>query len=177
MSQSTRSEARLKARSQLVKRQEELKAREARIRTEVLDATAALLKRDRAILEAETRLGQALARLTSAEGLPVDEAAELCGTDIRAAKRLLRTQSRTRAAAAGRGSDQLMKRAVLDVAELVGNYGRFVSYPQAAEITSLSVRSLKRETAAGNLPCYRLGSARVFRVKTEDVAALIQRVA
>lgn len=39
-----------------------------------------------------------------------------------------------------------MKRAVLDVAELVGSYGRFVSYPQAAEITSLSVRSLKRET-------------------------------
>jgi hypothetical protein len=44
-----------------------------------------------------------------------------------------------------------MKRAVLDVAELVGSYGRFVSYPQAAEITSSSVRSLKRETAAGNL--------------------------
>ncbi len=94
MSQSTRSEARLKARSQLVKRQEALTAREARIRTEVLEATAALLKRDRAVQEAETRLGQALARLTSTEGLPVDEAAELCGVDVRAAKRLLRSHSR-----------------------------------------------------------------------------------
>lgn len=94
MSRSTRSEARLKARSQLVKRQEELTAREARIRTEVLEATAALLKRDRAVLKAETRLGQALARLTSTEGLPVHEAAELCGTDIRAAKRLLRAHRR-----------------------------------------------------------------------------------
>ena len=66
-----------------------------------------------------------------------------------------------------------MKRAVLDVAELIGSYGRFVSYPQAAEITSLSVRSLKRETAAGNLPCYRLGSARVYRLKVEDVACVV----
>lgn len=94
MPQSTRSEARLKARSQLVKRQEELTAREERIRTEVLEATAALLKRDRAVLDAETRLCQALARLTSAEGLPVDEAAQLCGVDVRAAKQLLRAQSR-----------------------------------------------------------------------------------
>ena len=70
-----------------------------------------------------------------------------------------------------------MRRTLLDVAELIGSYGRFVSYPQAAEITSLSVRSLKRETAAGNLPRYRLGSARVYRLKVEDVAALIQRVA
>ncbi len=94
MSQSARSEARLKARSQLVKRNEELMAREARIRTEVLEATAALLKRNRAVPEAETRLGQALARLTSAEALPVDEAAELCGIDIRAAKRLRRAHGR-----------------------------------------------------------------------------------
>ena len=70
-----------------------------------------------------------------------------------------------------------MRRALLDVNELIGSYGRFVSYPQAAEITSLRVRSLKRETAAGNLRCHRLGSARVFRLKTEDVATLIQRVA
>jgi hypothetical protein len=91
---STRSEARLKVRSQLVRRQEELMAREARIRTEVLEAAAALLKRDRAVQEAEARLGQALNRLTSTEGLPVDEAAELCGVDVRAAKRLLRAHGR-----------------------------------------------------------------------------------
>ncbi len=90
MSQSTRSEARLKARSQLVKRQEELLAREARIRTVVLEAAAALLKRDRAVFEAETRLGQALARLTSTERLPVSEAADLCGLSAREVRRLIR---------------------------------------------------------------------------------------
>lgn len=177
MSQSTRSEARLKARSQLVKRQEELTAREARIRTEVLEATAALLKRDRAVLKAETRLGQALARLTSTEGppsmRPQNSAAPTSGQRSGSCAHTVANSS----SGSRQGSDRLMRRAVLDVAELVGNYGRFVSYPQAAEITSLSVRSLKRETAAGNLPCYRLGSARVFRLKTEDVAALIQRVA
>ncbi|MBO1031319.1 hypothetical protein IPV09_08210 [Tessaracoccus sp. SD287] len=91
MSQSARSEARLKIRGQLVKRHEELMAREARIRTEVLEAAAAVLKRDRAVLEAEARLSQALDRLTGTERMPVDEAAELCGLDAREARRLLRT--------------------------------------------------------------------------------------
>lgn len=90
MSQSTRGEARLKVRSQLVKRQEELLAREARIRTEVLEAAAAILKRDRAVQEAATRLGQALDRLTSRDGLPVDEAAELCGLEALEVRRLIR---------------------------------------------------------------------------------------
>lgn len=90
MSQSARSEARLKVQSQLVRRHEELMAREARIKTEVLDAAAAILNRDRAVREAETRLGQALVHLTSTEGMPVDEAAELCGLDARQARRLIR---------------------------------------------------------------------------------------
>ena len=52
MSQSACSEVRLKIQGQrqLVKRHEELLAREARIRTEVLEAAAAILKRDRAVL-------------------------------------------------------------------------------------------------------------------------------
>ncbi len=90
MSQSARSEARLKVQSQLMRRHEELMAREARIRTEVLDAAAAILNRDRAVREAEARLGQALDRLTSGEGMPVDEAAELCGLDAREGRRLIR---------------------------------------------------------------------------------------
>lgn len=96
MSQSTRSEARLKVRSQLVNRQEELMAREARIRTEVLEAATAIPKRDRAVVEAEARLGQALATLTSTEGLPVDEAAGLCGLEAREVRRLIQANGRDR---------------------------------------------------------------------------------
>jgi len=77
-------------RGQLIKRHEALMAREARIRAEVLEAAAAILTRDRAVLEAEARLGQALGALTSTEGMPIDEAAELCGLDVKDAKRVLR---------------------------------------------------------------------------------------
>ena len=90
MAQSDRHEARVRVRSQLIKRHEALMAREARIRAEVLEAAAAILTRDRAVLEAEARLGQALGALTSTEGMPIDEAAELCGLDVKEAKRLLR---------------------------------------------------------------------------------------
>lgn len=96
MSQSARSEARLKIRSQLVKRQEGLLAREARIPTEALEAAAAIVKRDRAVLEADTQLGQALAKLTSKEGLPVDGAAGLCGLEAREVRRLIQANGRAR---------------------------------------------------------------------------------
>lgn len=94
MAQSDRHEARVRVRGQLIKRHEALMAREARIRTEALEAAAAILRRDRAMLEAEARLGQALGALTSAEGMPVDEAAELCGLDVKEAKRILRMRGR-----------------------------------------------------------------------------------
>ena len=90
MAQRDRHEARVRVRSQLIKRHEALMAREARIRAEVLEAAAAILTRDRAVLEAEARLGQALGALTSNEGMPIDEAAELCGLHVKEAKRLLR---------------------------------------------------------------------------------------
>lgn len=64
-----------------------------------------------------------------------------------------------------------------ELAALIAEYGRFVSYPKAADITTASVRTLKRLTAAGDLPAYQIGRARVLRLKTADVAALIQRVA
>lgn len=47
----------------------------------------------------------------------------------------------------------------------------WVSYPEAAELSTLSVRSLKRLTAAGRLPCYVVGG-KVLRLKLSDVEAL-----
>ena len=64
-----------------------------------------------------------------------------------------------------------------ELQSLIDQHGRFVSYPIAAEITTASVRTLKRETAAGRLPCYQIGRSRTLRLRTEDVFALIQRVA
>lgn len=64
-----------------------------------------------------------------------------------------------------------------ELAALIDEYGRLITYPQAAELTGASVRTLKRETQSGRLPCYRVGSARVLRLKTADVYALIERVA
>ena len=49
---------------------------------------------------------------------------------------------------------------------------RWLSYPEAAEMCTLSVRSLKRLTAAGKLPCYVIGG-KVLRLKSSDVEALI----
>lgn len=48
---------------------------------------------------------------------------------------------------------------------------RWLSYPEAAELSTLSVRSLKRLTAAGRLPCYVVGG-KVLRLKASDVEAL-----
>ena len=64
-----------------------------------------------------------------------------------------------------------------ELAALIDEYGRLITYPQAAELTGASVRTLKRETQNGRLPCYRVGSARVLRLKTADGYALIERVA
>lgn len=64
-----------------------------------------------------------------------------------------------------------------DLQALIEQHGRFIGYPTAATITACSVRTLKRLTAAGQLPAYRIGRARVLRLKTEDVVALIERVA
>ena len=48
---------------------------------------------------------------------------------------------------------------------------RWLSYPEAAELSTLSVRSLKRLTSAGKLPCYVVGG-KVLRLKASDVEAL-----
>ena len=64
-----------------------------------------------------------------------------------------------------------------DIQDLIAEYGEMISYPTAAEITTVSVRTLKRLTANGDLPCYRIGRSKALRVKTADVYGLIQRVA
>lgn len=64
-----------------------------------------------------------------------------------------------------------------ELAAIAAGLPPFIGYPEASKLTTLSVRSLKRETDAGRLPCYRLGRARVLRVRTADVLALIERVA
>lgn len=65
----------------------------------------------------------------------------------------------------------------IQLAELIDEFGHYISYPQASGITSTSVRTLKRLTQRGELPCYRVGNSRVLRLKTADVARLLVRVA
>lgn len=55
--------------------------------------------------------------------------------------------------------------------------GPFITYRQAAPLVGASVRTLRRETERGKLPLYRVGSARVLRLRTADVLALVERVA
>ncbi|HMQ77821.1 MAG TPA: helix-turn-helix domain-containing protein [Flavobacteriales bacterium] len=66
---------------------------------------------------------------------------------------------------------------ILDLDEAVQLHGRFITYPTAALLLSTSARTLKRLTARGELPCYRIGRTGAMRVKTEDVLNLIQQVA
>ncbi len=47
----------------------------------------------------------------------------------------------------------------------------WISYPDAAELSTLSVRSLKRLTAEGKLPCFLIGG-KVLRLRLSDVEAL-----
>nr|NLI50463.1 helix-turn-helix domain-containing protein [Propionibacterium sp.] len=61
--------------------------------------------------------------------------------------------------------------------ELLATYGKFVSYPVAAELTGASERTLKRLTARGDLPCYTVGRTRTYRLKTTDVVGLMRQVA
>ena len=46
-----------------------------------------------------------------------------------------------------------------------------LSYPEAAELSTLSVRSLKRLASAGKLPCYVV-SGKVLPLEASDVEAL-----
>lgn len=52
-----------------------------------------------------------------------------------------------------------------------------LSYAEAARLTGISDRTLRRMTARGDLPCYAPKGTKTLRVKTVELAATIQRVA
>jgi excisionase family DNA binding protein len=62
-----------------------------------------------------------------------------------------------------------------DLQESISDNSLFISYPKAAALVSTSMRTLRRLSAEGRLPCYRVGPKRVLRIKTRDVVALIER--
>lgn len=63
------------------------------------------------------------------------------------------------------------------LAELQQTYPNLVTYPQAAEITNCSVRTLKRLTASGELPCFAVGRTRTYRLRLVDVVSILHPVA
>jgi excisionase family DNA binding protein len=66
---------------------------------------------------------------------------------------------------------------VPELAQLAEDEGPLITYPRAAQLTGVSVRTLKRLSAVGELPCYRSGSARCLRIRANDLARLFERVA
>lgn len=53
--------------------------------------------------------------------------------------------------------------------------GAFISLAQAADILGISVHTLRRRIAAGELPAFRTGR-RIIRVRVEDLERLLKRV-
>ena len=53
--------------------------------------------------------------------------------------------------------------------------GAFISLAQAADILGVSVHTLRRRIAAGELPAFRTGR-RIIRVRVSDLEKILQRV-
>lgn len=53
--------------------------------------------------------------------------------------------------------------------------GAFVSLAQAADILGISVHTLRRRIAAGELPAYRSGR-RIIRIRINDVERVMRRI-
>lgn len=53
--------------------------------------------------------------------------------------------------------------------------GTFISLAAAADILGISVHTLRRRIAAGELPAFRSGR-RIIRVRTSDLENLLRRV-
>lgn len=53
--------------------------------------------------------------------------------------------------------------------------GAFVSLAQAADILGISVHTLRRRIASGELPAFRTGR-RIIRVRVSDLERLLRRV-
>ncbi len=71
----------------------------------------------------------------------------------------------------------MAKTTVPELTNAAADIGTFCTYPEAASLLDVSVRTLRRETERGKLPLYRVGSARALRLRTADVLALVERVA
>lgn len=57
---------------------------------------------------------------------------------------------------------------------LVEKYGNFMSFPAVVKEIGASRRTLGRLAASGDLRVYTVGRSRVLRLRTIDVAALLQ---
>lgn len=53
--------------------------------------------------------------------------------------------------------------------------GTFISLTKAADMLSISVPTLRRRIAAGELPAFRSGR-RIIRIKVSDLEKLLRRV-
>lgn len=53
--------------------------------------------------------------------------------------------------------------------------GVFISLNEAAEVLGISVRTLRRRIAAGELPAFRSGR-RIIRVRVADLDRILRRV-
>lgn len=65
----------------------------------------------------------------------------------------------------------------IDLDALLDQHGHFMTYTEAERVTSIPRRTLKRMTAAGDLPCYAPRHTKSYRLRTTDVASLLERVA
>ena len=70
-----------------------------------------------------------------------------------------------------------MKKPEPDFSTVRDQYPNLVTYPQAEEILNTSVRTLKRLAATGELPVYRVGRTRAYRLRLDDVLGLLKPVA
>lgn len=55
------------------------------------------------------------------------------------------------------------------------NPGAFISLQAAANMLGISVHTLRRRIAAGELPAFRTGR-RIIRVRTSDLERLLRRI-
>ena len=53
--------------------------------------------------------------------------------------------------------------------------GAFISLAAAADILGISVHTLRRRIAAGELPAFRTGR-RIIRVRVSDLEAMLRRI-
>ena len=53
--------------------------------------------------------------------------------------------------------------------------GTFISLTKAADILGISVATLRRRIAAGELPAFRSGR-RIIRIRVSDLEAILRRV-